>query len=285
MTITSAVGFWDLLSALENAQTPELVRALKPFAQLTANCYECGVEVPTLPHKHGKTADINVAGLFLKRSLNDLRAIWNLLAMGYTSQAGAVAASAFENALVVTCVAGNLDRSNKLLKSESVELPWSVADMCKMHIQQLNENRKSSKAYSEKGFEDSWTALYAHYVWLCMVKHPTVQSAVHDAFSIKIDEHQYGIMAAPDTRPEDLPNKAMVLVVTINRIVNTIDDFAKAYGVDNKDPRVVSWQRRLDSIFLDIDKAMEPLWHTQPPIGIGSSRFARQYQKKRRRIS
>lgn len=285
MTIKSAIGFWDLLSTLERAEAPKLAKALKPFAQLTANCYECGIEVPTLPHKHRKTADISVAGLFLKRSLNDLRAIWNLLVSGYTSQAGAVAASAFENTLVVTCVAGNLDRANEFLKSKSGELPWSVVDMCKMHIQQLDENRKKPKVYSEREFENSWSALYAHYVWLCMVKHPTMQSAVHDAFSVKIDKHQYGIMAAPDTRAKDLPNKAMVLVVTINRIVNAIHRFAQAYEVDTKDSRVVSWQQRLDSIFPDIDKAMEPLWDTSPPISIGSSKFAQQYREIRRRTS
>ena len=48
-----------------------------------------------------------------------------------------------------------------------------------------------------------------------MLKHPTIPSALHDAFSVSLTENEYTIMAAPDTRIEDLPSKAFILSVMI----------------------------------------------------------------------
>jgi len=62
---------WNALSPLELASSTKIVEMLKPFVQPITDCYECGVEVPTLPCKHETTKDIGVAALFLKRSLND----------------------------------------------------------------------------------------------------------------------------------------------------------------------------------------------------------------------
>jgi len=103
MTIKDSRGLWDALATLELSSAPKIAKALKPFSRPVTDCYECGVEVPTLSGKHKNTADLRVAGLFLKRVLNDLRATWDLLLLGYTSQAGSVAAAAFENTLIISC--------------------------------------------------------------------------------------------------------------------------------------------------------------------------------------
>jgi len=282
MTRESAVGLWNALSIVERAESPKLAKVLEPFSRPVANCYECGVEVPTLPSKRAQTKDIAVAALFLKRTLNDLRATWNLLLQGYTSQAGSVAAAAFENALIVTCIAGNSDRADMLIKSKSGESPWSVADLCKIHIRQVQgEAEKSGKAFSEREFGLAWRELYAQYVWLCKIKHPTMPSALHDAFSVSLDGNEYIIMAAPDTRPEDMPNKAMILVATINRILAAIRRFAWACNMDIGNARVVSWQKRLDSVIPDIYEAMKPLWGKPLPISVGNTKLAREYRELR----
>jgi len=253
-------GLWLALSAVELADSPKIAKMLKPFHKPVADCYECGVEVPTLPtlSNQERTEDIRVAGLFLKRLLNDLRAVWNLLLLGYTSQAGSVAAAAFENALIVSCVAGNIQRAEKLLSSAG-NSPWQVANLCKMFTHQLKGSKQAEKTSSALEDESYWKALYAQYRWLCKVKHPTISSAIHDAFSVSLDGDEYIIMAAPDTRIENLPSKAFILSVTILRVKEAIESFALAREIDYKDDRAASWQERFDTISKDLDKAVDPL--------------------------
>lgn len=246
METENSHGLWRALSPLELVSSPKIAEMLKPFRQPITDCYECGVEVPTLPCKREATKDIGVAALFLKRTLNDLRAIWNLLLLGYTSQAGSVAAATFENALAISCIAGNINRTEQFLKSAS-ELPWSVADLCRMYASQTKRG------------ENYWEVLYSQYKWLCKVKHPTIPSALHDAFSVSLTESEYIVMGAPDTREEDLPNKAFILSVTILKVTEAIESFALARRLDFEKRNVVSWQNRLASIVTNLDTAVDPL--------------------------
>ena len=57
-------GLWNALSPLELVSSPKIAEMLKPFVRPITDCYECGVEVPTLPCKHETTKDIGVAALF-----------------------------------------------------------------------------------------------------------------------------------------------------------------------------------------------------------------------------
>lgn len=260
MTIKDSRGFWQVLSAVELADSPKIAKMLKPFHEPVQDCYECGVEVPTLSCKREKGLDITVTALFLKRVLNDLRAIWNLLMLGYTSQAGSVAAAAFENAFIIICVADNEDRAKKLLSSKSSRSPWSVAELCKMYTSQLeregNELKKRSADLKGAAFSE---ILYAQYQWLCNLKHPTIPSVLHDAFSVSLIGDEYTIMAAPDTRMEDLPSKTFVLTVTVLHITEAIESFALARKLDDKDSNVIAWKKRLGSILTNLDKASKPI--------------------------
>lgn len=257
MKIKDARGFWNLLSALELSISPKIAEMLKPFLQPVTDCYECGVEVPTLGNRK-YTKDVYVAGLFLKRLLNDIRVVWNLLLLGYTSQAGTVAAAAFENALIICAVVGNAERAEKLLKSGGS--PWSVADLCKIYAQKsAKKSNNSAKNTDEIDYDTHWRGKYAIYMWLCKLKHPHMASALHDAFSVSLGESQYGIMAAPDDRIEDLPNKAFVLAVTLLHTIDAIESFANARKLDSKDPKVISWQKRFESIGSNYSKAIDPI--------------------------
>ena len=260
MTIKDSRGFWNILSALELSMSPKIAKMLEPFSRPVTDCYECGVEVPTLNCEREKEPDIRVTGLFLKRILNDLRATWNLLILGYTSQAGSVAAAAFENALIISCVAGDLHRAQKMLDSKSGGSPWSVKELCKMYVRKsMRENKKSERTPADPKDETLWEALYAQYMWLCKLKHPNMPSALHDAASISVTEAEYGIMAAPDDRIEDLPSKAFVLSVTLLRVTEAVESFALARALDFEKPNVISWRKRFDSILTNLDKAVDPI--------------------------
>ena len=267
MAIKDSHGLWNALSALEIASTPQIAKMLKPFSQPVTDCYECGVEVPTLSCKREKGMDIRVTGLFLKRLLNDLRATWDLLLLGYTSQAGSVAAAAFENALITSCVAGNIRRAEKFLNCKSGGSPWSVVDLCKMYTRQLREKSKKSGSTSvDLEDETYWKVLYSLYRWLCKLKHPTIPSALHDAFSVSLDGDEYIVLAAPDTRMEDLPSKAFILTVTTLKVKEAIESFALARELDFEKPNVISWQKRFDSIVTNLDKAVDPIMKKPLPF-------------------
>jgi len=277
VTIKDSHGLWLALSAVELVDSPKIAEMLKPFQKPVTDCYECGVEVPTLSYKRAKGLDIGVTALFLKRLLNDLRATWNLLLLGYTSQAGSVAAAAFENAFIIDCVAGNIPRAKKMLANKSGGSPWSVADLCKMYTRQLKKaNKKSGEASTDLEDENYWEVLYSQYEWLCKLKHPTLPSALHDAQSVSLTGDEYIIMAAPDTRIEDLPSKAFILTVTALRVKEAIGSFALARELDYKHPNVISWKKRFDSIVTNLDKAVDPIMKMPLPFDYKGHMFKKE---------
>lgn len=282
MTKDSSIGLWNALLTVECSVAPKIAEMLEPFQRPVTDCYECGVEVPTLSCKNSKTKDLLISALFLKHSLNDLRAVWNLLLLGYTSQAGSVAAAAFENALTAACVAGDINRVDKLLNSKSSSSPWSVVDLCKMQARRRQEEAKlSGEAFSEKEFNIAWMELYGVYKWLCQLKHPTLSSAMHDASSTSLQSNAYVVTALPDIRPEDLPNKATILSITLSRIHAAICSFAFGMDIDYEDPRVIVWTKRLNSIVPNSVEAYELAMKTPLPFDLKSSKFAREYTNLR----
>jgi hypothetical protein len=99
-----------------------------------------------------------------------------------------------------------------------------------------------------------------------MVKHPTIPSALHDAFSVSLTGSEYIVMGAPDTRAEDLPSKAFILCVTIFRVTEAIRSFALARRLDFEKRNVVLWQNRLDLIATNLDTAVDPLMKMPLPF-------------------
>lgn len=277
MTKKDAVGLWRSSFAMEASASLKLAEMLNPFQKPVEICYECGVEVPTLKCKRSKEKDLRVSSLFLKRTLNDLRAIWHLLLLGYTSQAGSIAAAAFENALIASCVAGNVDRADRLLNSESGDSPWSVVELCKMKAKQMKEEAEIiEETFTEKDFDLAWMGIYGAYKWLCRIKHPTLPSTLHDAFSASAKSEEFVVMAAPDIREEDLPNKFTILAITISRIHDAIRSFAFSIKADHDDPRVILWTERLNTIIPSSMEAYESVRFSLP-FDIKYSRLAKEY--------
>ncbi len=275
MKSQSADGFWRILSGLEASQSEKIVEDLKFVEQAVIDCYECGVEAPTLPNMEKRNEDIKIAALFLKRCLNDLRALWNLLVIGYSTQAGTIAAALFENALIINCVLSNSKRATELRRSPSGQIPWTVADLCKFHINEIYSADNSSI-----DLEYQTACLYAHYVWLCMLKHPNMQSVLHDALVTNIPGEGYCIMASPDARKEDIPIKLTILLLSINRLINAIDSFSKAYKIDKTNEQVVEWQKKLDSIVPVINKTIDQYESQSLPVNIEGTRFLNKARQK-----
>ena len=173
-------GLWVACEGMEAAATIDLSTQLAPFASAIRNCYEAGVQAPTLVATRHKELDTLLSALFLKRTLNDLRATWVLLQIGYTSQAAAVTASLYENALATSCLAGDLKNALQFRSDKISDLPWSPQQLAKKLAQRWQtEAVNAGQLFDQNEYEQAWREVYSAYKWLCKIKHPTAKSALH----------------------------------------------------------------------------------------------------------
>ncbi|EMT49948.1 hypothetical protein I532_24945 [Brevibacillus borstelensis AK1] len=175
----------------------------------------------------GHSSDLIVAALFLKRCLNDFRAVWRLLNIGYTSQAACIAAATFEYALMISVVSGRVDRARIINELDETESPWKASELCQMEVDALREEAKiNGERFSKADSKKAYKSLYSLYKWLCKIKHPTLLSVQYDAGATSTRDGEYVIMAAPDIDVLDLANKYKVLNVLIGRLHAAIRKFA-----------------------------------------------------------
>ena len=226
-SIQDSHGCWQQLKDLEHFAGRKLKEQLGYFEAGFSLCAEAGAEVPTLAHSQRGSLRLKFSALFLKRMLNDLRSVWIMLIRGYTSQSASVAASLFENSLAIQCIVGDDGRALRLSRDPSGELPWAVAEMCRMII----NDEKANGNLGSKGAGD-WRVLYSHYVWLCGIKHPTLGQTIHDAGATSDGKGSYAIMALPDARQENLDIKKLVCLIALSSTLAAIGSFAKGAGVD-----------------------------------------------------
>lgn len=262
---TGTEGFWAALSRIERSSRYKLSSKLAPFERPIRNCYECGVQVVTLPPERTHDLASRAAALFLKRILNDLRTVWLLVCTGYTSQAASVAAALSEHALAVSCLAGSPANARRLVSEKTGDLPWSPVQLCKMHARELAlEKKEQGKPFDEHYYEKTWREVYFAYKLLCKIKHPTLRSAVHDSFSTYAKQGAYVVMAAPDTSGEDLPLKAIVLLISLARCYSAIRSFFMSLECDENHAQYADYCERAATIIPDALEAYDSLEGTLP---------------------
>ncbi len=273
-------GLWLACEDMEASAAIVLSKQLAPFEIPIRKCYEGGVQAPTLEGKRHGEIDMLLAALFLKKALNDLRATWMLLRSGYTSQAASVTASLFENALTVTCLAGNSGNAQKVANNKSGDLPWSAQQLAKILAQQWQAEAHIAKnKFDQQDYETMWREIYSGYKWLCMVKHPTYKSAVHDASATSLTGEKYVVMAAPDIRPEDMPVKATILCIGINRVREALRSFVFALECDTTTPAYKSFLERMQEVLSSTKKAFKTSTIQPLPLNIRYTSLAHDWAK------
>lgn len=265
-----ADGAWLRLDDLEGSAAAKLSEQLRPFEAPFRDTYEAGVIAPVLRAEALTKTDVRCAALHFKRVLNDLRSVWLLLRSGYTSQAATIAASLYENALGTVCLTNSLENVEAYLASDTGELPWSPMAMAKMVIEH------EGQAPGTKDFENQWRALYAHYVWLCQTKHPTLPSVVHDA-SASVVREGYIVMALPNVHHKDMPLKAQIAIISLHRTHESIDALAKAFGFKGNLPNTHRFAERFSRAKETAWGAYEPFLKANNPISIHRTWFPKKY--------
>lgn len=268
---TAADGAWERLEGLESVANATISRQLFKFEAPFRDTYEAGVIVPVLRAKGQAIIDVRCAALFFKRVLNDLRGVWVLLHKGYTSQAASVAASLYESALATICLTQSKENICAFQVEPHGEIPWSPIEMAKMVV--LAEG----KTPQSKDYENGWRSLYAHYVWLCQIKHAGQDSVIHDTIASTLPARGYVVMAIPNVKDEDIGVKAMVAIISLHRTLESIEAFAKALGFGDKLPDDYQFAQRFHRAREFAWKAFEPHLHEAKSISIGRSWFVDKY--------
>jgi hypothetical protein len=266
----AADASWERLDGLESRAKEQMAIQLLPFEEAFRLSYEAGVIVPVLRANGKAIIDVRCGALFFKRVLNDLRGVHVLLHRGYTSQAAAVAASLHENALAANCLFSSQANIDALLKSDGGEIPWSPMQMAKMVV------GYEGKVQGSKEFENQWRALYAHYVWLCQCKHPTMQTTLHDTTATTLKDG-YVVMALPNVRDQDLPYKAMISIHSLVRVHEAIQAFASALGYKDSLPDDFGFAERFTKAKETAWNAFSPFLKAQNPVTIERTWFVKKY--------
>ena len=267
---SAADGAWLRLDSLEAAAQEKLAEQLRLFEAPFRDTYEAAVIAPVLRAGAPVESDVRCAALHFKRVLNDLRSVWLLLRMGYASQAAAVAASLYENALATVCLTISADNVQTYLKSDSGELPWKPMAMAKMVVEH------EGKIPGTADYENGWRALYAHYVWLCQTKHPTMPSVVHDTRASTV-RNGYVVMALPNVHAQDLPLKAQVAIISLHRAHESIEFLLRAFGFKEPWPDTHRFAERFSRAKEGSWTAYEPFLKLPNPISIHRNWFPKKF--------
>ncbi len=188
-----------------------------------------------------------------------------MLCLGYTSQAASIAASLYESSLAATCLTISKANIDRMLQQPDGKIPWKITEMAKMVV-------TAEGIAKGKDYENQWRALYAHYVWLCQIKHSSAQSVLHDTGGTAL-ENGYVVMALPNVKDEDMPVKAKVAIISLHRVLDGIAAFAKALGLVEPWPNEYCFAERYNRARQLAWKAFEPYLNTNPTIGIERTKF------------
>lgn len=278
----SPEGLWDACDQMEANASRVLNPKIGIFRAAIRDCYEAGVEAPTLMEGDSSSQATARSALFLKRTLTDLRAVWLLVRIGYASQAASIAASLFENALAVVALTEGEDRFSELERSPSGDIPWSPTELSKALARRRQLNAHSwGREFSGPTYERAWRETYGAYKWLCKVKHPTTRSAVHDAGATSLRQPSFVVMAAPDVRDENLSLKATVLMISISRVLDAVEYFVRATPCHEGSARYQKFMARVSSANNMSIEAFKSTTAGPLPFSISEEKLARDYKTLR----
>ncbi len=262
-------GAWDRMERLEYLGSRKLSPQLAEFQEAFTLSYEAALIAPTL-RKQDDRERFKHAALYFRRALNDLRAVWILLANGYTAQASSCAGSLFESCLATICLLedDNIQRyESKRLSVTGNDFPWGAMEMAKMVCAKGCDLTVPNPKY-----ENSWRSLYARYVWLSQIRHSTFQSVIHEAASTKLDCGDYLIMAMPNCTESDLPVKIGIAIGALVDIQDATDALLSAFEYNPQAGNQLFDDRKQNAA-AKIDSLVRVYMQMKNPITIAGTKF------------
>lgn len=249
--------YWETLSKIESNSEKVVKSQILEWEKIYKNLMEASLLILNYANKEKESDQRKLPLIFMKTTLSQFRSLWRLVGMGYSSAAACVAASIFESAKVVRVISVSEKDLNTLFSSETMSVPWSAKQLCKKvaKIDVSNENEEISKKLEE----EYWQVSYLNYKWLCQIKHPTSQYAVHD-LSCAISEQGFHLLPLPNSSDFDLSEKYKILSTAASDIWSMCKTVCEEYGVFCED----NWNAKkvddlLSSSYKDVLSVMDSL--------------------------
>lgn len=267
--IRTVESVWPQLPDLEDICAATVRSQLAGWEDLVVACLEAGMLAPMVPSKKKLDVRLLTAAPFLKCTLDDLRGVWLLIQRGYTSQAAAVAAALFENALTAAVIASSEELARQASKAKYGEIPWSAKELCQLDTKREMALRPSGgKEQSQKEYEDGWTIGYFHYKWLCQVKHPTWQAATHAIRSTVVKNREYAIRPGPNTLDDDLQVKARVIAVSLTKALQAIKSFFLSLDGNEASEEYAAFEDKVNKAHFGVIELIKKQYGKPSPIKV-----------------
>lgn len=267
--IETIESIWGQLSDLEHMSRECREPSLKPWAELVSSCIEAGALAPMVPSDKSGDLRLITAAPFLKCTLDDLRAMWLLVEIGYTTQAAAVAAVLFENALTTAVIAESEDLALHARKAKYAQIPWGAKDLCQLDAKrEIRLGEKQGRETTQKMYEDNWTISYFHYKWLCQIKHPTWQTATHAIKSTIVTGTEYAVRPGPNTLPEDIHLGIRVVGISLTKALQAIKSYFLSLEGDKESNEYTAFEKRANKVHFGVLKYIKLEYEKPSPITV-----------------
>ncbi len=267
--IQAVDSLWSVLPDLESASRDGMDRALLAWEKLIQRCIEAGALAPMVVASKPTDVRLMAAAPFLKRTLDDLRAVWLLVQVGYSAQAASVAAALFENALTAAVIAESTTLAKQALNSKNLDIPWSAKDLCQLDAKRegrLAEQRGEKPTAKE--YEDSWSVSYLHYKWLCQIKHPTLQAAFHAAKASAVGPNEFAVRPGPNNLPEDVQLKVRVVAISLTKTLQAAKSFFLTVAGDEASAEYQAFEDKVNEVHFGIMDQIKHQYGKESPIQV-----------------
>lgn len=272
--LTTVEAVWKLLDDIENAVKDQVSSSFSEWQAVVRVCEEAGMLAPMVPSKNSGALSLVAAGPFLKRALNDLRAVWLLIERGYSTQAASVAASLYENALTAAAIAGDDKLAQEAKKTKYAEIPWTPKQLAQLNARrEMAIQEKSGHKSSAKEYEDAWTISYFNYKWLCQIKHPTWQAVYHDVQGALVNSAEYAIRPGPNNITDDAQLKARILGVSVSQAFIAARSFFLALDGEESSPEYIAFEDKANFVHSEIRRLIKREYGKPSPISVLDKSF------------
>lgn len=248
--------YWNYLAQLEVAAIDSNYVGLKPWDELAEKCMNLAIKAPFLKGENTGSKSLKLAAAFLKRTMSDFRGVWLLLNWGYPYQAACVAASLYENALVVNCISGRDDFAAKILTNQNGDVPWKPQQLSKMAAQRDLFGEIKDKPPIDSNFEQAWKLCYQNYKLLCKMKHPTLQQINDETSHAMNAKGQFVVIPLPDTRESAIGLKQMIMIICISKLFSAAKCFAQSSACTDDDKYHEEFYNFATEVYSDLKEAI-----------------------------
>lgn len=241
--------YWEHLAYLEASCLENNFKLVKDWDSLAQKCMLLAIKAPFLVKSEKNKLSLKVASAFMKRTMSDFRGAWLLLNIGYPYQAACVAASLYENSLIVNCISDSDDLATKALECRGGDIPWGPKKLAQMAAQKDLYGVIKNDQPNNVEYKKAWELCYHNYKLLCKMKHPTIQQLKEEVKNTSIDNGQFVVVPKPFEMSFNTPVFEIIMIIMISRLFSAAKCFAMALNLPAEDDSNVEFLTLCNEVY------------------------------------